>query len=136
MYEEVKQTVDVTKVHIFIVGNKNDLYEQEKIPKAEAEQYAKSINANYRCVSALQSNGGVNELFETLGKNLITNKFCEPKKEEENKNNSVVLSREKVSKEDKQKKKGKCKRTTKNHSCTRPVVNSRKNFSFSTSSSS
>ncbi len=108
LYEEVKQTVDVSKVHIFIVGNKNDLYEQEQVPKAEAEQYAKSINANYRCVSALQSNGGVNELFETLGKNLITNKFCEPKKEEENKNNSVVLSKEKVSKEDKQKKKGKC----------------------------
>ena len=30
------------------------------------------------------------------------------RKEEENKNNSVVLSKEKVSKEDKQKKKGKC----------------------------
>ena len=107
LYEEVKQTVDVTKVHIFIVGNKNDLYDQEKVPKAEAEQYAKSINANYRCVSALQSNGGINELFETLGKNLITNKFCESKKEEENKNN-IILSKEKVSKDDKQKKKGKC----------------------------
>ena len=44
------------------------------------------------------NNEQVIEMFETLGKNLITNKFCEPKKEEENKNNSVVLSKEKVSK--------------------------------------
>ena len=108
LYEEVKQTVDINKVHIFVVGNKNDLYDQEKVPKTEAEQYAKSISANYRCVSALKSDGGgVNELFETLGKNLITNKFCEPSKEAENKNN-IVLSKETVSKEDKQKKKGKC----------------------------
>ena len=77
------------------------------MPKAEAKQYAKSINADYRCVSALELNGGVIELFETLGKKLITNKFCEPAKEDENKKN-IVLSKEKDPKEENQKKKGKC----------------------------
>ena len=57
IYNEVKQTANINKVLIFIVGNKNDLYEQEQVKKEEAEKYAKSINGIYRCVSALNSKG-------------------------------------------------------------------------------
>ena len=46
MYNEVKQSIDLNKVLIFVVWNKNDLYEIEQIKKDEAEKYAKSINAS------------------------------------------------------------------------------------------
>ena len=44
MYLEVKDSVDINKVFIFIVGNKNDLYAEEQVKKTEAEDYTKSIN--------------------------------------------------------------------------------------------
>ena len=71
--------------------------------KNEAMEYAKSINAIYRCVSALETNGGINELFETLGNNLMTNKINDPSKDEDNKN-ILVLTGEKSKKDDKKKK--------------------------------
>ena len=103
MYKEVKEIVDVSKVHIFVVGNKNDLYDNEQVPKKEAVEYAKSINATYRCVSALKTDGGINELFETLGNNLMTNKINDPSKDEDNKN-ILVLTGEKSKKDNKKKK--------------------------------
>ena len=102
MYKEVKEIVDVSKVHIFVVGNKNDLYDNEQVPKKEAVEYAKSINATYRCVSALKTDGGINELFETLGNNLMTNKINDPSKDEDNKN-ILVLTGEKSKKDNKKK---------------------------------
>ena len=103
MYKEVKEIVDVSKVHIFVVGNKNDLYDNEQVSKKEAVEYTKSINATYRCVSALKTDGGINELFETLGNNLMTNKINDPSKDEDNKN-ILVLTGEKSKKDDKKKK--------------------------------
>ena len=103
MYKEVKEIVDVSKVHIFVVGNKNDLYDREQVPKKEAVEYTKSINATYRCVSALKTDGGINELFETLGNNLMTNKINDPSKDEDNKN-ILVLTGEKSKKDNKKKK--------------------------------
>ena len=50
---------------VFVVGNKNDLYEEEKIKKEDAEKYARSINATYRCVSALEGKG-IDELFNCV----------------------------------------------------------------------
>ena len=103
MYKEVKEIVDVSKVHIFVVGNKNDLYDNEQVPKKEAVEYTKSINATYRCVSALKTDGGINELFETLGNNLMTNKINDPSKDEDNKS-ILVLTGEKSKKDNKKKK--------------------------------
>jgi len=103
LYKEVKEIVDVSKVHIFVVGNKNDLYDNEQVPKKEAVEYTKSINATYRCVSALKTDGGINELFETLGNNLMTNKINDPSKDEDNKN-ILVLTGEKSKKDNKKKK--------------------------------
>ena len=103
MYKEVKEIVDVSKVHIFVVGNKNDLYDNEQVSKKEAVEYTKSINATYRCVSALKTDGGINELFETLGNNLMTNKINDPSKDEDNKN-ILVLTGEKSKKDNKKKK--------------------------------
>ena len=70
LYNEVKQSIDLNKVLIFVIGNKNDLYEIEEIKKDEAENFAKSINASYRCVSALKDSG-INELFDFVGRSFF-----------------------------------------------------------------
>ena len=73
LYEEVKDIVDINKVCVFIVGNKSDMYVDEKISKKEVEEYTKSVNGTYRCVSALSGNGII-ELFECVGKTLLLDK--------------------------------------------------------------
>ena len=71
LYNEVKQAIDLNKIKIFIVGNKNDQYEHEQVKKDIAEQYAKSINAKFRIVSALKLDGGINELFDCVAKSFF-----------------------------------------------------------------
>ena len=70
IYEEVKENIDLSKVLVCIVGNKSDRYNFQQVKKEEAENYSKSINGIFRCVSALNSYG-VKELFEYIGKTLM-----------------------------------------------------------------
>ena len=70
IYEEIKENIEVSNVVFFVVGNKNDLYENEEITKEEAKKYAKTINAEYMCVSALTP-CGIEELFEAVGTKLL-----------------------------------------------------------------
>ena len=87
-YEEVKESTDISKTLIYIVGNKSDKYDVQQVKKEEAEKYAKSINGNFRLVSALKSNG-IKELFEEIGKTLINNnkKIIKPDNDNNNNNN-------------------------------------------------
>ena len=80
-----------------------------------AEEYARSINGVYRCVSALKSTGII-ELFECVGMSLLKNEGGESnpeehsKKENDNKNNNnkeFTLKKEDTE-EKKNKKKGGC----------------------------
>ena len=73
LYNEVKQAIDLNKIKIFVVGNKNDQYEYEQVKKDVAEKYAKSINASLRIVSALKVDGGINELFDCVAKSFFVN---------------------------------------------------------------
>ena len=85
LYNEVKEAIDVSKILVCVVGNKNDQYMNEEVPKEKAEEYAKSIKGLYRCVSALDTNsGGISELFETVGKELFENQGRETCTNEEN----------------------------------------------------
>ena len=77
IYEEIKETINIQRVLFFVVGNKNDLYENELVKKEEAQNYAKSIKAEYMCVSALKPSG-INELFECVGKKLCQKVKSEP----------------------------------------------------------
>ena len=106
MYEEVKDIVDINKVCVFIVGNKSDMYVDEKISKPEVEEYAKSINGTYRCVSALSGNG-INELFECVGKTLLLDKNNISVSEEstDDQGKSVILNNRKLIKNEKKKQK-------------------------------
>ena len=90
IYNEVKDSLDITKVSVFIVGNKNDLYTIEQVTKNEGKEYAKSINGTFRCVSALTSHG-ILELFECIGKTLLLGKDENESKEDE-KNNVIVIA--------------------------------------------
>ena len=107
LYNEVKQTLDINKILIYVVGNKNDQYEHEQVKKETANQYAKSIKAKFRLVSALDSSG-INELFEN-----VATSFCHKgENEPEETNDQNVGNKEfslspddKESKEKKEKKK-------------------------------
>ena len=104
----MQQTVNINKVLIFVVGNKNDLYEIEKVKKEEAEEYTKSINVIYRCVSALNSTG-INELFLCVGKSLLNAEEREVPLEKENSTNNnnkeFTLKKEEEKPKENQKKK-------------------------------
>ena len=110
LYNEVKQTVNTDKVLIFVVGNKNDLYEHEKVKKEDAEEFTKSINGIYRCVSALESTG-INELFLCIGKTLLNEEEREKSLEKDpstatnNNNNQFSLKKEEEKPKDIKKKK-------------------------------
>ena len=82
------------------------MYGQEKVKKQEAEEYAKSIKASYRCVSAL-SGTGLNELFFSIAKSLINSEEKESTAEENSKqgdNKEFTLKKENKSKKHKEKK--------------------------------
>ena len=69
--KELKDHADKNVV-LGVAGNKSDLYEKEEVPEQEAREYAKSIGAIF-CLTSAQSNSGIEELFEEMGK-----KFLDP----------------------------------------------------------
>ena len=69
--KELKDHADKNVV-LGVAGNKSDLYEKEEVPEQEAREYAKSIGAIF-CLTSAQTNSGIEELFEEMGK-----KFLDP----------------------------------------------------------
>ena len=57
-----------------IAGNKNDLYNEEKVDKNEVRELSKEINATFKFTSALQ-NVCIDELFKELGQRFINSNF-------------------------------------------------------------
>ena len=104
LYNEVGELVDIKKVTTIIVGNKSDMYEKEAIKKNDAEQYAKSIQSLYRCVSAREGNG-INELFDCVAKSLLNNDGKESNLKDPTKEKNEEFS---LQNQSKQKKKKKC----------------------------
>ena len=81
----------------------------EQVNKEEAENYAKSINGFYRCVSALDANsGGISELFESVGKELLQIKEREVRESENIKIEKKDTTSDQNQKEKVNKKKGGC----------------------------
>ena len=65
-YEDVQNYFD-NELMIYILGNKSDLYEKEEIREEDASEYAKSINAKLKIVSAkngFQIDNFLKELIE------------------------------------------------------------------------
>ena len=53
-----------------VAGNKNDMYEYEEVPEAEAKGFAKDIGAIFQTTSAKISNG-VDDLFKMIGEKFL-----------------------------------------------------------------
>ena len=103
LYNEVGELIDIKKVKTIIVGNKNDMYLKEVIKKNEAEQYAKSIQSLYRCVSAKEGKG-INELFDCVAKSLLNNDEKESNTDEPSKEKKEEFALQNQSKKKKKKK--------------------------------
>ena len=84
-----------------IVGNKSDLYEDEKVTEDEAKEYAYNNNTHCYLTSA-RNNVGINNMFEDLGNLYLEPTFQEKRKKEikernednENKNNIVIVQKD------------------------------------------
>lgn len=78
------------KLVLGVVGNKNDLYENEEVKEEEGKSYAEKHNAYFKLVSAKCSKSGIDELFDDLLKEYIM-KFSEDDEEKNEDNNSLRL---------------------------------------------
>ena len=58
------------KIILGIAGNKNDLYEKEKVKEKEVQKFCKEIDALYFSTSALL-NSSIDDMFTKLGKKFI-----------------------------------------------------------------
>ena len=85
-----------------IIGNKNDLYDNEKVNEIEAEKYAKSIDAKFRITSAKKEPKGLEMFLEELLREYINNK--EKYINNDGPNNKVKI----IKKKDKEQKKSCC----------------------------
>ena len=78
------------KLVLAVVGNKNDLYENEEVKEEEGKSYAEKHNAYFKLVSAKCSKGGIDELFDDLLKEYIM-KFSDDDEDKNEDNNSLRL---------------------------------------------
>ena len=84
-YQEVKDNAPLDAI-IIIVGNKRDLYENEAVDEEEVKKFSESVNALYKQTSA-QTGEGVNELFDMIGKQILTQENVEDFKNNKSKGN-------------------------------------------------
>ena len=96
--KELKDHADKNVV-LGVAGNKSDLYEKEEVPEQEAREYAKSIGAIF-CLTSAQSNSGIEELFEEMGK-----KFLDPNSTTNESENQNLDQAHKQKKDEKKKEK-------------------------------
>ena len=68
-YKETQNNADNDPIFA-LVGNKIDLYEQQKIDNNDGKAFADEIKAIFQTTSAL-SNSGIKNLFDNLGKKYI-----------------------------------------------------------------
>jgi small GTP-binding protein len=72
-YKETQNNADNDPI-LALVGNKIDLYEQQKVDNNDGKMFADEIKAIFQTTSAL-SNSGIKNLFDNLGKKLINPDF-------------------------------------------------------------
>ena len=68
-YNELKENTE-SNIIFNVVGNKQDLYEQEQVKEQDAKEFAKSINAGFYLTSA-KRNINISDLFINSGKKYI-----------------------------------------------------------------
>ena len=83
-----------------MAGNKNDMYEYEEVPEAEAKNYAKELGAIFQTTSAKVASG-IDDLFSAIGKKFLDPSFSEDNQDE--KKDRIALNNQTQDKEDKKK---------------------------------
>ena len=68
-YEETKSNSEGSPIWA-VVGNKIDLYENQKVTNNEGKDFADKIGAIFQTTSA-KSNSGINTLFDNIGKTIL-----------------------------------------------------------------
>ena len=80
-YKEVKHNSPSDTIYA-VIGNKNDLYDENKVNNNEAKEWANSINAIFQLTSA-KTNSGIDLLFENIGMKFIDPDYNYLKDDEE-----------------------------------------------------
>lgn len=70
-YNEIIQNKN--EVEFIVVGNKNDLYEQEEVDIKEGREFAEQIGGQFKSTSA-KTGTGIDDMFEELAKKLTANR--------------------------------------------------------------
>ena len=95
-YSQVVNELGKEGYYLAIVGNKNDLYNQEKINKDQGKKFAESKNGKFKLTSAKDDPLSFNSLLEQMFKEFIDN------------NKDYLNNIKKTAITNKGKKKGKC----------------------------
>ena len=111
-YNQLLENCDKNVV-LGVVGNKCDLFEEEKVTEADAREFADKIGAIFELTSA-QNNTGITEIFQEVGNKYLDPNFqqkikqVEKEKNEEGKGQNIVLENNENKTKEKAKKKGFC----------------------------
>ncbi len=99
-FKEIEEN-SLSDAILVIVGNKSDLYEEEKVTDEEAKEYA--YNNNIHCfITSARNNVGINNMFEELGNLYLEPTFKEKRNQEMKernedngkKNNIVIIQKD------------------------------------------
>ena len=72
-YEETRSNTDGSPI-LAVVGNKIDLYKEQKVSNNDGKEFAEKIGAIFQTTSA-QSDSGISTLFDNIGKTYLVPNF-------------------------------------------------------------
>ena len=100
-YKKVSTNSDKNAI-LALVGNKNDLYNNQQVNDNEAIEFAETIGAIFQVTSA-KSNIGIDKLFQNIGIKYLDPEFNYKNEEENEKNNYNIRKENKKRMKEKEK---------------------------------
>ena len=100
-YEETKANSDGNPI-LAVVGNKIDLYKEQKVSNNDGKEFAEKIGAIFQTTSA-QSDSGISTLFDNIGKTYLIPNFDYRATDKTAQENFMKKKQEENSKKDMQK---------------------------------
>ena len=100
-YEETRSNTDGSPI-LAVVGNKIDLYKEQKVSNNDGKEFAEKIGAIFQTTSA-QSDSGISTLFDNIGKTYLIPNFDYRATDKTAQENFMKKKQEENSKKDMQK---------------------------------